>query len=417
MGYLSVSPMTAGESETGNLEAHRLLETLTRLKEVRRRYASEGDDGHQFTLAADRLDSIISDLDEWLKPGGRPIEFDDLDLRLAAVEEMIETTGFPGYAHIIGSIRKTLLTPAEDSDLEEEPPPPQRFKPPPASVVTRSTPDADLDEWEIRAAAESRMRRRGWLMWPPLVGGCLAAAAALLYFWPGDIGRDLRSQTNQVITEAAEVVEQTVAPAQTSVPIPPRTDEGSGFPAETLTEVRHQIRLARDALHNGNLHLALQHFTAAASTDRHHHLVIDMAGSLIDALLMEADAAFDDSEWELASNRVDSARHIARGLYLDSSAIDQTAEKHAAMTRFEDITPEKRDGFRRAVGHSVRVTLTNGDVRSGRLEAFEGDTLVLEIHSGVEGGGVQFSKKIPLAAVFELRIFDAETPSETVLEP
>ena len=409
--------MTAGESETGNLEAHRLLETLTRLKEVRRRYASDADDGHQFVLAADRLDSIISDLDEWLKPGGRPIEFGELDLRLAAVEEMIEATGFPGYAHIIASVRKSLLISTEDADAEEEPPPPQRYQPPPASVITPSTADADLDEWEIRAAAESRMRRRGWLMWLPLVGGCLAAAAALLFFWPGETRRDLRGRTNQVVTAAAEVVEQTVAPAPTSVPIPSRMEEALEFPEETLTEVRRQISLSRNALHAGNLHLALQHFTAAASTDRHHHLVVDMAGSLIDALLMDADAAFDDSEWELASNRIDSARHIARGLYLNSSAIDQTAEKLAAMTRFEDVTPEDRDGFRRAVGHSVRVTLTNGDVRSGRLEAFDGDTLVLEIHSGVEGGGVQFLKKIPLAAVFELRIFDADSPSETVLEP
>ena len=261
------------------------------------------------------------------------------------------------------------------------------------------------------------MRRRGWPVWPLLVGACLAATAALLFFWPGETRHDLRGRTNRVVSAAANAVEPTVAPAPTSAPIPSRIEEALEFPEETLTEVRRQISLSRNALYNGNLHLALQHFTAAASTDRHHHLVIDMAGSLIDALLMEADAAFDDSEWELASNRIDSARHIARGLYLSSSAIDQTAEKHAAMTRFEDVTPEDRDGFRRAVGHSVRVTLTNGDVRSGRLEAFEGDTLVLEIHSGVEGGGVQFLKKIPLAAVFELRIFDAESPSETVLEP
>jgi len=86
----------AGESETENFEAPRLLETLTRLKEIRRRYASEADDGKNSSLAEDRLDSIISDLDGWLKPGGRPIEFGELDLRLAAVEEMFEATGFPG---------------------------------------------------------------------------------------------------------------------------------------------------------------------------------------------------------------------------------------------------------------------------------------------------------------------------------
>ena len=116
-----------------------------------------------------------------------------------------------------------------------------------------------------------------------------------------------------------------------------------------------------------------------------------------------------------ASVTDDNARHIARGLHLDTSAIDQTAQKHAAMTRFEDITPEDPGAFSRAVGHSVRVTLTNRDEISGRLEAFENNTLILEVHSGVEGGGVQFSKKIPLAVVRELRIFDAERPSETVL--
>lgn len=409
--------MTAGKSEPGNVEAHLLLETLTRLKEVRRRYASEADDGQQFTLTEDRLDSLISDLDGWLKPGGRAIEFGALDLRLAAVEEMIGATGFPGYAHIIASVRKTLLASAEGSDLEDEPRPPQRYEPPPASVATRSTPDAELDEWEIRAATESRMRRRGLPIWPPLIGVCFVAAAALLFFWPGETGRDLRGRTDQVVVAAPEVVEPTVAPAPTSAPVPSGMEEALESYGETLAEVRRQISLAEEALRYGNLDLALQHFAAAASIDRHHRLVIDMAGSLIDALLMEADAAFDDGEWELASNRIDSARHIARGFHLDSSAIDQTAENHGAMTRFEDVTPEDLGAFRRAVGHSVRVTLTNFDVCSGRLEAFEDNALLLEVHSGVEGGGVQFSKKIPLAAVRELRIFDAERPSDTVLEP
>jgi hypothetical protein len=147
MGYLSVSPMRAETSDTENLEAHRLLNALTRLKEVRRRYAVDTGDGKQFTLTENCLDSIISDLEGWLKPGGRPIEFGDLDLRLAAVEEMIESTGLPAYAHVIASVRETLEVPAESSDSDEEPPPPQRYEPPPASVVTRSTPDSDLDYW------------------------------------------------------------------------------------------------------------------------------------------------------------------------------------------------------------------------------------------------------------------------------
>ena len=413
MGYLSVSPMKAEESATENFEAHRLLNALTRLKEVRRRYAFDTGDGEQFTLTENCLDSIISDLDGWLKPGGRPIEFGDLDLRLAAVEEMIESTGLPAYAHVITSVRETLKAPAE-SGSDEEPPPPQRYEPPPASVVTRSTPDADLDEWEIRAAAENRSGGRGWLIWPALFGCCLAAAA-LLSFWLGETGHDLQGPTEQAVLNAPKVVEPMVAPATTANPIPSRMEEPLEFNRETLAQLTREINLAEEALRNQDLHLALQHFAAAAATDRYHRRVFDMGGSLIDALLTAADVAFDNGEWELATDRIDDARHIARGFHLDTSAIDQTAQKHAAMTRFEDATPEDRDAFRRAVGHSVRVTLMNGDVLFCRAEAFEDDTLVLVVHTGIEGGGVQFSKKIPLPTIRELRIFDAERPSETVL--
>jgi len=407
--------MKAGEFETGSFEAHRLLKMLSRLKEVRRRYAFDTGDGEQFTLTQDRLDSIISDLDGWLKPGGRPLEFGDLDLRLAAVEEMIETTGLPAYAHVIASVRKTLLVPVEDSDPDEEPPPPQRYKPPPASVVTRSAPEADLDEWEIRAAAERRSGGQGWIIWPALFGGCLAAAVALLFFWPGETGHDLGNWTDQVVLEAPKDLEPTVAPASTSNPIPSNMKEELEFNREALAQFTREIHLAQNALRKDDLHLALQHFAAAASIDRHHRRVFDVAESLIDALLKEADAAFDNSEWELAADRIDDARHIARGLHLDTGAIDQVAQNHAAMTRFEDATPDDRGAFRRAVGHSVRLTLTTGEVLSGRVEAFEDNALLLEVHSGVEGGGVQFSKKIPLAIIRKLRIFDAERPSETVL--
>jgi len=414
MGYLSVSPVRAEKSKTKNLGAHRLLNVLTRLQEVRRRYALDTGEGKQSTLTENCLDSIISDLEGWLKPGGRPIEFGDLDVRLAAVEEMIESTGLPACAHVIASVRETLLAPAEDSDLDEEPPPPQRYEPPPASAVTRSTPDADLDEWEIRAAAESRSGGKGWLIWPALFGGCLAAAA-LLSFWLGETGHDLQAPADRAVLEAPKVVEPTVAPTTAANPIPSRMGEPLEFNGETLGQLAREINLAEEALRNEDLHLALQHFAAATAIDRYHRRVFDMGKSLIGALLTGADVAFDNGEWELAADRIDNARQIARGFHLDTSAIDHTAQKHASMTRFEDATPEDLGAFRRAVGHAVRVTLMNGDVLFCRVEAFEDNTLLLVVHSGVEGGGVQFSKSIPLAMIRELRIFDAERPSETVL--
>jgi hypothetical protein len=170
--------VNAEQFDSGSVEAHRLLEIVTRLKEVRRRYASDSGDGEQFALAEDRLDSIISDLGGWLKPGGKPIEIGDLDLRLAVLQEMMESVGFPGYSHVIASVREDLLQPVEDAKADEEPPPPQRYEPPAAHVADGSTSEAYLDEWEIRAAAERRQGRWGWQIWSTLIGGFLGGAGS-----------------------------------------------------------------------------------------------------------------------------------------------------------------------------------------------------------------------------------------------
>jgi hypothetical protein len=409
-----VSPAKAEQFHSGSVEAHRLLEAATRLKEVRRRYVFESGDGERFAPTENHLDSIIADLDKWLKPGGRPIEIGVLDHRLAVLQEMIDSVGFPRYAHVIASVRKNLLQPVEDARADEEPPPPRRYEPPAAHVADGSTSETHLDEWEIRAAVERRQGRRGGLMWPTLIGGFLVAAA-LLFFWQGESGRGSADRTDVVPVKEPDVPELTSLPAPTLIPYSTDLDAEEEFSAESLAQVVREIDLAHDALNDQDIDQALQHLLVAAAIDRHDQRVSALAGSLIDALLKEADEAFDNGRWELAADRVEVARRIARGLYFDPSAIDQTAQKHADMTRFEDVTPEDQRAFRRAVGHAVRVTHTNGEVLFGRLEAFEDDTLLLEVHSGFEGGGVQFSKAIPVAMVRELRVFEAERLSETVL--
>jgi len=415
-GKWPVSPSKAETFESGSVDAPRLMETATRLKEVRRRYVSDSGDEEKFALAEGRLDSIISDLDRWLKPGGDPIEIADLELQLAAVEEMIESVGFPAYARVIASVRENLLESAEDSSGEEESPPVQRYEDLAASVGTPSTSEADLDEWEIRAAAEKRQRGWGWLVWSILICGVLAAAA-LPFFWRGKVGSSPPDRVDRVNIDQPEVLEPTAAPAPTWILDSTDTEESEELRAETQAQIAREIDLAHDALSAEDLDPALQHLANAAAIDRHDWRVSALAGSLIESLLKQADVAFDNSDWERAADRVEIARRIARGLYFDASAIDETAQKHAAMTRFEDVTPEDGPALSRAVGHAVRVTQTDGEVLLGRLEAFEDNTLLLEVLSGVEGGGVQFSKTIPLVMIRELRVFDVERPSEIVLAP
>jgi hypothetical protein len=376
-----LSQANAEQLDSGGVEAHRLLEAATRLQEVRRRYVFDSRDGKRFAPAKDILDSIISDLDGWLKPGGKPIAIGDLDLRLAVLQEKLDSVGFPGYAHVIAGVRTNLLKPVEDANAGAEPPPPRRYEPPAAQVAHGSTSDAHLDEWEIRAAAERRQGRWGWLIWSTLIGA-LFAAVAVVFFWPSESRHGSPDRTEQVPVEEPEIRELKAAPAPTLISDPADIDieEEDEFSAENLAQITREIDLADDALSRNNTDLALQHFVAAASIDRHDLRVSALAGSLMDALLKEAEEAFDDRKWGLAADRIEVARHIARGLYLDTSVIDQTAQNLAAMTHFQDVTPDDRRALSRAVGHAVRVTQTDGEVLFGRFEAFEGNTLLLEVH-------------------------------------
>ncbi len=206
-------------------------------------------------------------------------------------------------------------------------------------------------------------------------------------------------------------------PHQNHVSDPAVAEVVEEYHEEMSARFSSEITLAEDAVDDGDLDSALTHFAAAAAIDRHHRRLTEVGESLIERLLREADEAFDKTQWEVAAVRVEDARRIARGLYLDPSAIDIAARRHELMTRFEDVTPDEPGTIRRAVGQMVRITSIYEDVLFGRLEAFEEDALSIEIYTGFEGGGAEYSTTIPLAMIRELRIFEARSVSETVLEP
>ena len=399
--------MKANESETSPHEAHELLEIVKRLKEVRRRFIRHGGTGDRFDQAEEWLDSVIEDLNSWLKPDGEPGDPEDLALRLAAVEEIIESVGLPGYARVVSSVRETLATFEQDKDEppEEEPQAPQRFLPPPSAArpVRRSMAPA------ARTVTKTRTGRKRWvyglLIVMVVIGGCLAAALALGVF----------SLDELIAGDESKLFESPSEPSKTSVIAPSEADQPLLAAAQNLGQLVHEIESAEAALDDHNLDSALQHLAAAAAIDRHHRAVVSLGESLIDDLLRNSDRAFDQNKKELAAKRLEDARRLASDLYLDTSAIDQVASKHAAMTRFDDIRPDDPVAVRKAVGHFVRVTLKTKKELFGRLEAYEDNRLNLSIHSGVEGGGVQFSMKVKLEEIRELRVYDATKISEAIL--
>lgn len=411
-----MSPINAKPSETSGAKAPRLKEAVTRLKEVRRRYVLDAGDHEQFALTEERLDSIILDLDGWLKPGGIPMDISSLDFRLTAVEEMIESVGFPGYARVIGGVREALVDTTEDANTENDPPPPRRYEPPAASMAVRRRSESDLDEWDLRAEAEERERGSRWRTKAVLIGGCVAVAW-LIFFRQDNAPPAVDRGAERRVVEESRVAATQSAPVPNPIPDPAVAEVTAEYDEENLARFSNEITLAENAVRSGRTDTALTHFAAAAAIDRHHRRLVEVGGSLIDLLLREADKAFDDTRWELAAIRVEDARRIARGLYLDTSEIDHVARKHELMTRFQDVTPDDAGAFGNAVGRVVRVTSIYGDVLFGRLESFEDDAILVEIHSGVDGGGAEYSTTIPITMVRELRVFDAQSVSEMVLEP
>lgn len=406
------------ESDKGDRGARDLLDAVSRLSEVRRRFVFDAGDGERYVLAEERLDAIILDLKGWLKPGGAPIDLGELGLRLSAVEEMIEGLGFPGYAHVIGSVRRSLVELVESPNDGDEPPPPRRFEPPAGRAAGRP---ARVARAGSRASKPRPAGRR-----PDRVRAAvlIAAAAVLAAVLAMVLGPRPQPRTGPAAGPSAPV---RPLPIETAEPDPtpvPRMSSEPGPPAESFEDaVRTRARLGAEvgaadaAIAEGDLERALQHFAAAAAIDRYHRRVTTLARRLVDALLDGAEGAFDDGEWERANELVADARRIARGFYLDTSKVDQTARNLATMTRFSDVGPADRTALRGAVGRVVRVTLGTRDELLGRLEAVEGDRLVLSIHSGIEGGGAEFSRSVALAEVARVRVYDAERVSELILAP
>jgi hypothetical protein len=407
--------MTASEPGIGPFGAHELLKVVSRLKEVRRRFVREAGDGDRFDHAEQRLDSVIRDLERALGPGGHRVELGDLELRLAAVEEMIEGLGFPKYAHVLASVRGTLTT-ADSADAEDkkEPPAPRRFEPPPGS----------LDKPRTRAPAPSRAplavsrprgrwRLAGLIIVLVLVIGLAAALNLGLVSLDQWISRTPFGSGDSPSGEVAEP--SSSAPATEGAAERPTPEiEAFRVEARALGQVVDALAAAETSLAEGDIDEALRRFAVAAEIDRHHRGVVGLAVRLIDALLVRADQAFDDARWELAAKRVDDARHLASGLYLDTTEIEQVARRHAALTRFHDLRPTDTGAIQQAVGRAIRVTMKNGDELFGELDAFQEGRLVLSVYSGVHGGGVQFESTISLSETTEIRVYQASRVSELI---
>jgi hypothetical protein len=228
------------------------------------------------------------------------------------------------------------------------------------------------------------------------------------------VGSIAFSYAVRVDTPQTVVTQHQPIPAAAPGPTPtaPPPEEPAQLSDEALARLPLEVEQANAALDDGDLDRAMGHLSSAARIDRHNRLVTELADTLIDGLLQEAEGATEDGEWALAADRVDQARNLAANFYLDIKKIDQTARRHAAKARFQDLTPSDTAAIKAAVGKPVRVTLTSFEILSGSLEEFTDRVLLVEVHSGVGGGKVRFDREIPLSSVHELRVYQGPLPAD-----
>jgi hypothetical protein len=386
----------------------RLKQITGRLNEVRRRSVDDPAEAHRPNRATEALDAVLADLDDCLTTPARAMGLDDIDLRLAAIEELFDSSGSPGLGRVVSSIRTSLSAAIENAPADDEPPPPRRFTPPPTAAVRRARPR----KGPTPAAVRSRKGSSRWLI-PGVVIAAVIAVAAVVTLRRIAPETPPPEPTVRAVTEGQPVSEAPVpAATPTQRPEPSRFDDEFESREEQMARFTLEINLAESTLRAGDLHASLRHFAAAAAIDRFHRRVISMGKSLIAALLHEADLAGDKGDWELAGRRIDDARNIARGLRLDDSVVDSTAQKLATMTRFDDISPQDAEGLQNAIGRPVRLTLKTSDVILGQLLDVKDGILLLDVYSGVKGGGVEFSTSILASTIKEIRVYDAKRPSE-----
>ena len=182
-----------------------------------------------------------------------------------------------------------------------------------------------------------------------------------------------------------------VAPSRTRIPTAKLADE--------LSQAR--LAIAREDLVG-----AVSHLSAAAMIDRDNTTVLEIAEQLVLRLVEEADAVTKWGRWTEAEQHLERARRIAMRFGIETTLIDSTARRHAAMERFTIIGPDDTAALLAAVGNRVVVTLADRSQRSGRIESLASATILLEVDSEVGGGVVRYTDEIPLNTIASIKIFE-----------
>lgn len=400
---------STSDPSSGDRDPDRLQELVHRLGQVHQRAAPRGPVPPGIELARRRLADLVEGLETCRLSNLPPPSTDEIELQLAAVEKLFESSGDPKSARVLAAVLESLVAP-EAPAAEIEPPPPRRFQPPAVHHVEppprRRRTRGRVDEDEVRRYLERRAEA-GAPRWLGLtVLGVLVVVAFLFMRGMGEDREDPRPDSSTVTAPAPARDPRRAVPPAT---VPTRSWTSLEAEAEDyelrLEQVKLEVAEGWRSVRRGDLETAVTRLATAVSLDRHHRMVRELADGVIVALVADAADAADHGRWEEAPERLGQARLLAENLSLDLAVVEAAEETLASMRRFDYVRPSDRAAITAAIGRQVRVTLVGAPALDGRLRAVSTGVLSLEVDSGVPGGEVAFTTEIPLERVRELRVY------------
>jgi hypothetical protein len=368
---------------------------IARLREIEKKCASMGSRNEEFPLMEERLNSIIKRLDAGAEPSGEPLAYREMARELFPVAHLFESVGFMSVGKEIAHVEKALneLAPEEpESDAPTVPESARRTADQPAAAaepgaVAEGTDDDGLDHHVPRPVAA------GLLV---LLAAMAVATMIVLEVGPFRPKLPVRPAAPTVPVET----QLTPSPTPTPVPKPTRPTPG---PSNTLAD---EVAAARLSLFHGDHEAAISHLSAAALINRNHTGVLEIAQELVGRLVGDADAAAANGRWEDAERTLERASRVAMRFGIETTTIDRTAQRHAAMERFVIVAPDDTRTIRSSTGRRVELSMKDGSVRRGRIEGVAGADLLLEVNSDVGGGIVRFTDDVTLASIDTIKIFE-----------
>ena len=372
-----------------------LRPVIARLREIEKKCGSMGSRNEEFPLMQERLSSIIKRLEAGEEPSGEPLAYRAIARELFPVAHLFESMGFISVGKEIIHVEKTL------QELAPEAPVPDAHTPGGEARRTESQPPAVADPAGMAPQPDGEGADRHVPL--PIIGGLIVllvamAVAAMIIFGVGPF-RAKPTVRATAPRKPAETV-PTPAPAPTAVPEPAR---GTPGPSNTLAD---EVAAARLALYYGDHTGAIDHLSAAALIDRDNTGVLEIADELVGVLVNDANAAAADARWEDAAQILERARRVAMRFGLATTSIDRATRRLAAMERYVIVGPDDTHTIRASAGRRVELTMKNGSQRTGRIEGVAGPDLLLEVESGVGGGIVSYTDKVPLASITSIKILE-----------